>query len=317
MNIEFNHLRHAVVLSECMHFGNAAKSLQLSQPALSRSISNLESKLGRSLFIRGTKSITTTDFGRLFIEKAKVLLQSVNAFTVEMIEDEQESFSKIEIGVGPYPAETIVASASIRFAKAFPKIELIIRVDSIENMLSALIAGNSLECIIAETSVVNTMLELEVMPMGRYPVVITARAGHPLAGKNPSLLQLLQYPVITTSRLPPRSLGPLHATWKKIPAIQRPALPAFECASLSVTKRIILESDAIAGMQLSAIASELESGELIILRSEPWLHLNYGFVQKKGVALSHHASEFKRMLFKEELALAKQEKRLSKQYLGK
>lgn len=317
MDIEINFLRHAVALGECLHFGNAAKSVHLSQPALSRSISNLETKLGQALFIRKNKSIIATDYGRLFIEKAKVLLNKVNDFNAEMVEHGHEKLSPMVVGCGPYPAETIVASAVAQFIKQHQAVEIALRIGSVENMLAELLSGAGMQCIIAELSAVNLHPGLETTPMGSHPLVIVARAGHPLAGSHATLLQIMQYPFISVTRLPPRALGPLHTAWKTIPVAHRQALPALECSSLSVSKRVIMETDALMALQLSTITAELESGQFIILYTDSWLHLNYGFVQKKGASLNYQTSEFKRMLFKEESALAKHEKRLSKQYLGK
>jgi hypothetical protein len=75
MDIEINFLRHAVALGDYLHFGKAAKSLRLSQPALSRSIGNLESKLGQDLFIRKNKTIIATDFGRLLLNEPRCCSQ--------------------------------------------------------------------------------------------------------------------------------------------------------------------------------------------------------------------------------------------------
>jgi DNA-binding transcriptional LysR family regulator len=317
MNIDFNLLRHVVALGEYLHFGKAAKALHISQPALSRSIRKLELRLGQPLFERGTKFIKPTDFGRLFIERAKVLLASVNNFAEQMLESGQETFGRLVIGSGPYPAESVVASAMMQFSKLYPKVEQLIRINSIEELLPDLLAGGGLECIIAELSAIQHLPGLEITPMGSHAIAFVVRAGHPLANSNVSLQKILQYPFIAPSRLVPRAYGPLHAAWNCISPAQRPAFPAFECASLSITKRMLRESDATSILLLSTIAAELERGEMIVLHTEPWMRLNYGFVQRKGFILSNHANEFKQILLKEELALAKREKLLCKRYLGK
>jgi DNA-binding transcriptional LysR family regulator len=317
MNIDFNTLRHVVALGEYLHFGKAAKSLHISQPALSRSLRKLELSLGQSLFERTTKTIMPTDFGRLFIERAKVLLASVNNFSEQMFESGQETFGRLVIGSGPYPAENVVATAMMHFSKRFPKVEQNIRINSIEVLLPELLASSGLECIIAELSAIQHLPGLEITPMGSHAIAFVVRAGHPLVNCNVSLPKILQYPFVAAARLPPRAYGPLHTAWNTISPSHRPAFPAFECLSLNITKRMLLESDATAILQLSTIAAELERGELIVLYTEPWMRLNYGFVQRKGFVLSNHASEFKQILLKEELALAKHEKLLCKRYLGK
>lgn len=317
MNMDFNVLRHVVALGDYLHFGKAAKSLRISQPALSRSVGKFELKLGQPLFERSTKNIKVTDFGRLFIERAKVLLASVDHFSEQMLESGQETYGRLVIGSGPYPAESVVASAMLCFSKLYPKVEQDIRINSIEELLPDLLAGGGVECIIGELSTIQHVPGLEITPMGTHATAFVVRASHPLASCNVSLQKILQYPFIASARLPPRAYGPLHAAWNTISPAQRPAFPTIECSSLSITKRMLLEHDATAVLQLSAVATELARGELIVLHTEPWMRLNYGFVQRKGFMLSEHANKFKQILLNEEMVLVKQEKRISKQYLGK
>jgi DNA-binding transcriptional LysR family regulator len=57
--------------AEARTFTDAARSLGLTQPALSHAIHKLEEELGVPLFVRGRKGITLTDWGVFFSEKAK------------------------------------------------------------------------------------------------------------------------------------------------------------------------------------------------------------------------------------------------------
>jgi DNA-binding transcriptional LysR family regulator len=313
MDIDLHFLRHAVALSEFKHFGLAAKSLSLSQPALSRSIHTLEDKLGAPLFIRGTKTVEPTDYGRLFLERAQELLNAANMFSKQLVDAGQQNFGRLVIGSGPFPAEGVVAAAMARFLTAYPDVELKICIRGPEELLLAL-QNAELEFFVSETSDFGNRLELHVTPMTKHKAVFVARAGHPLAGNVPPLEQVLHYPLALPSRLPPRVYGPLYSAWKMVAAKSRRPLPSIECASLAIVKRIVLESDAITAMPLSWLEVELDSGALVLLRSEPWLHTNYGFVQRKGAVLSQQAAAFKTLLLEEESALERREKVLRKRY---
>lgn len=316
MDIELHFLRHAVAVAEHLHFGHAAKALHLSQPALSRSIVKLEQNLGQPLFLRGSRAVNITDFGRLFIAKAKALLAQVDKFSTELVNVENESYGRFVIGCGPYPAESVVPAAIALFTQDNPKIELVVQVNSIENLLPQLFSKDGVQCIIAELSAVNLLPSLDITPMARYPMAFIARSGHPLAGTKPTLQQLFHYPMIALTRLPPRALGPLHSVWKTVPTPKRPALPGFECASISIAKQVLLRTDAFLAMQLSTIEKELKCGELVILTTEPWLHLNYGFIQRKESEVGQHLQDFKRLLLQAEQKQTQLEKQLSKKYLS-
>jgi DNA-binding transcriptional LysR family regulator len=55
----------------------AARELKLSQPSVSRILSSLEARLGTTLLLRTTRSLSLTDAGALYLERAKVLLAEV------------------------------------------------------------------------------------------------------------------------------------------------------------------------------------------------------------------------------------------------
>ena len=313
MDIDLHFLRHAVALSEFKHFGLAAKSLHLSQPALSRSIHTLEEKLGSPLFIRGTKTVEPTDYGRLFLERAQELLYAANLFSKQIVDAGQQNFGRLVIGSGPYPAEGVVASTMARFLNAYPNVEQKTVIRNPEELLLAL-HNSEMEFFIAEISALDKHNELHITPMLQHLAYFVARAGHPLAGNNPSLAQIFHFPLALPSRLPPRVYGPLYSAWKAVDAKSRQPLPSIECASLAIIKRILLESDAITIRPLTGLETELENGSLVLLHSEPWLHTKYGFVERKDAVLSQEASAFKTLLMEEERALELREQSLRKRY---
>ena len=65
MDIEL--LKEFLILARCLNFSNAADSLYMSQPVLSRHIQNLENHLGVALFSRDKHSVTLTDIGKIFV----------------------------------------------------------------------------------------------------------------------------------------------------------------------------------------------------------------------------------------------------------
>jgi DNA-binding transcriptional LysR family regulator len=313
MDIDLHFLRHAVALSEFKHFGLAAKSLSLSQPALSRSIHTLEDKLGAPLFIRGTKTVEPTDYGRLFLERAQELLNAANMFSKQIVDAGQQNFGRLVIGSGPYPAEGVVAAAMARFLNSYANVEQKLRIASTEELLLDL-HNSELEFFISEISDLGKHNGLHITPMAQHKACFVARAGHPLAASTPTLDGIFHFPIALPTRIPPRVYGPLYSAWKMVSAKSRRPLPSIECASLAIVKRIVLESDAITAMPLAWLEVELESGALVLLHSEPWLHTNYGFVQRKGALLSQQATAFKTLLLEEENALEQREKDLRKRY---
>jgi len=63
--------------AESGSFSRAARELSLSQPSVSRIISELEARLGVKLLLRTTRRITVTDAGALFLERAREILSQI------------------------------------------------------------------------------------------------------------------------------------------------------------------------------------------------------------------------------------------------
>lgn len=84
MNYRISDLKNFIEAANCRTLSEAAKKLEISQPALSESIKRLESDLGHTLFYRSRAGVQLTSTGQSTLEKAK------NAFSAIL---DVESFS--------------------------------------------------------------------------------------------------------------------------------------------------------------------------------------------------------------------------------
>ena len=72
MNIGLRHIRYFIAVAEELHFRRAAEEIGADQPALSRTIRNLESELGVALFVRTNRNVQITNVGKSFWRAALV-----------------------------------------------------------------------------------------------------------------------------------------------------------------------------------------------------------------------------------------------------
>lgn len=82
--MKLRHLRSFAAVVEHQHFGRAAESLHLAQPALSQQVKQLERELGVTLFERTTRRVTVTEAGQRLAAHARAVLAGVDEAYADM-----------------------------------------------------------------------------------------------------------------------------------------------------------------------------------------------------------------------------------------
>ncbi|MGW3571999.1 LysR family transcriptional regulator [Streptomyces sp. NPDC000941] len=83
MNVELRHLRALAAIGDQGTISGAAVALRVSQPALSRTLEQLERRIGTQLVERTTRHLALTDAGRLLHERAHLILNQLDDTLVE------------------------------------------------------------------------------------------------------------------------------------------------------------------------------------------------------------------------------------------
>jgi DNA-binding transcriptional LysR family regulator len=317
MALELQQLRQVIALAEHGSFVRAAAALHISQPALSRSIQSVEQRFGSELFIRGSGGVTPTDLGRLYVERARDVLRLADELDREAVTRGTLGAGRVAVGGGPYPAESFLGPAAVRFVEQYPKVSVQLHARNWDELLQGL-RSRELDFFVAETSTLQREPDLEIVPMpSAHSMHFVARSGHPLAGRGQvEVADVLAWPFVTPSRIPPRVLDPMLAAHRASAPRLKDALPfpAIQCNGLAPVKRILATSDAISATILSCIATELQSGQFVLLGTAPWLHLHYGIVSLKGRPWTQAAERFRDFVLQAERQAAAEEDHLLQQF---
>lgn len=98
--MELRVLRYFIALTNHQTVSNAAKFLNITQPTLSRQLSELEEELGTKLFIRGNRQITLTNDGKYFLIKAKEITRLADKVITNFKNSTEIISGEIHIGSG-------------------------------------------------------------------------------------------------------------------------------------------------------------------------------------------------------------------------
>ena len=120
--MELRVLRYFLAVAREENFTKAAMSLNVSQPALSRQIAQLEAELGQSLFVRSSHSIILTDAGLLLKRRAEEMLSLENKIRREFSSDKSEISGELSFGCGEYLGMAELSEKLAAFQKQNPKV---------------------------------------------------------------------------------------------------------------------------------------------------------------------------------------------------
>ncbi len=120
--MELRQLKHFLAVGEAGSITAAAKSLRLTQPALSRQIKALEEELDTALLERGAHSITLTPAGEVLVNEGRKLMR----FSDAMIEKVKSTAAgePLRVGYAPSLANDFLSIAIERFTQFHPRVRV-------------------------------------------------------------------------------------------------------------------------------------------------------------------------------------------------
>ncbi len=168
-----------VAVAELGGFTRAADKLHLSQPALSRRIALLEHDLGQPVFERGRSGARLTDAGEAFLPHAQAALACVRDGVAAVRALAHGDVGRLTLAIVGTLASTDLTARLARFREALPDLRLLLRTGSSAEV-SALVRRG--EAAVGLRYFADPAPDLVSRTVSREPLVVVARAGHPLAG---------------------------------------------------------------------------------------------------------------------------------------
>jgi len=186
--VEFRLLRSFVTLAEELHFGRAAKRLNISQPPLSRQIAQLEEEVGASLFERTKRRVELTAAGRVLYERTRANLASVEHSLKEAVSVSRGEIGRITVGLVGSAAYGVLPQILSAFRAIHPSVEFRFHAMTTTQQIRALLEKR------IDIGLVRTPLRndgIDVHHLAEENLILAIHASHPLASQSAISIKML------------------------------------------------------------------------------------------------------------------------------
>ena len=198
--MELRHLRYFIGVAEEENVSRAALKLNVSQPALSQQIRNLEDELGFALLERTAKSMKLTPAGKQFLIEARAVLQRAEEAVKSAQAIAAGGTAELHIGYAPSLTARILPPALRAFQVDSPKVRVRLHDLSTEEMLTGLRKGQ-LQLAFVVRPRPNRLRGLGFEELLRDPMFLAVAPEHPLAvRRSVTLAEVAHQPLITYNR---------------------------------------------------------------------------------------------------------------------
>ena len=195
--MKLNQFRDVVAIAERGSLRGAARMLGLAQPALTRSIHELERELGTPLFERRARGMILTPTGQVFVRRANAVLGEVRRVREEIDQLHGGTEGKVVAGLSIAPHVALLPKALRPFRKRYPDIKLHL-IEGFYPTIESQVRDGTMDFYVGpqpERDLPGDLLQEKVYENSR---IVLARTGHPLS-KAKSLRELKNTEWATTS----------------------------------------------------------------------------------------------------------------------
>ncbi len=288
LHLRLRHVRAFLEVARAESVSVAAERLHITQPAVSRSLKDLEEMLGTPLFDRVGRGIRLNEAGRVFQAHA-------SASMVELMRGRDrltrsgDLTSRLSIGVLPTAATDLLPRAALRFRDEMPNVRLHMLTgpnwllfNQLRDGMVDLVVGRMPEKD-AATGVTFQQLYIE-------DVVLVCRPGHPILEEPAPGSRIADFTLI----LPPNGAMIAQTVERYLASIGLPEMRGdFETVALPIGRKIVGASDALWFISRGVVADELTAGILMAVElASPLLSGPVGISISRSAPISVERSVF-------------------------
>lgn len=200
MNIDLELYRIFYVVANHCNITKASEELSISQPAISKSIKNLEEQLGGDLFIRTKKGVVLTEEGKEFYNYIKQAIEYINNAENKFTDLINLETGCIRIGISTTLTKEFLLTYLEEFHSLYPKINIQIITNLTSDLMSKLRNG-LIDIVILNLNDKNYGNDIDIIKCKKInDCFVVNNKYNDLIGKEISLKDLNNYPLILQAK---------------------------------------------------------------------------------------------------------------------
>jgi DNA-binding transcriptional LysR family regulator len=168
-----------VALDEEGNIHRAAEVLNMTQPAASKLLKDLEDVLSVQLFDRLPRGMRPTSYGETMIRHARVALASLNQAHDEVQALRAGLFGQVSVGAITTPGIMLLPQAVARVKQSHPTLRVSLQVETSDVLMDRL-AQSKVDILVARLFAQHDKTALRYEALAEEPAVAVVRPGHPL-----------------------------------------------------------------------------------------------------------------------------------------
>lgn len=245
-------------IADTESFTRAAEQMDLSVPAVVRSIASLETHLNVRLLNRTTRHVALSDAGQAYLEGCRAVLDQLEDAETNVVRAQRETQGTLRIAAGSVFALQVLTPVLAAYRLAYPNIQLNLtlvdrEIDLIDEGFDAAIVADYL--LKSETLVVRPLVEF-----GNVPIASNAYLKSAGVPQRPADLARLAF-----LGRPGEARG-CTVSFTGLDTIEEVALiPVFTANNALILRQMVLADMGFALMPLALVDNDIKSGRLVQL----------------------------------------------------
>lgn len=260
-------------------FTKASEELNISQPAVTKHIKEIENQLNTKLFDRKGTSIQLTQSGKILFEYAEKIRNIYRDLEFEIHQINQKHQGKLIIGASTTVAQYILPEILAKFKSYYKDLKIELITHNTE-MISELLKDGKIDLGIIEGESQSAYFDYQKFKPDE--IVLVAKANHPLVNKTLNIKDLYEIELILREQ-GSGSLEFIQNRLKEKGIIAENLNVVMQLGSSESIKNYLLHSDALAFLSISTVLNELKNNQLTIIDVKNFsIERNFHFILPKG-----------------------------------